>query len=58
MARPSSLAKQDEWKIDTSWTTTLSPKSSPLRSKTPGQNKLGQLLGPFMIQHPRDHDYL
>ena len=32
------------WKKDRYWTTGLSPKASPLRVNTPGQNKLGNIL--------------
>ena len=58
------LKKQDRWNHDTYWTTGLSPKSSPLRFNTPGQNKLGEKIEQFMrarlteYNHLMDHDYL
>ena len=58
------LKKQDRWEHDTYWTTGLSPKSSPLRFNTPGQNKLGEKIEQFMrarlteYNHLMDHDYL
>ena len=38
------LPSSSSWKDDTYWTTGLSSKASPLRDKTPGQNKLGTIL--------------
>ena len=62
---PSSLKKIDKrWKHDTYWTTGLSPKSSLLRLRSPGQNKLGEMMERIMLTAMmaqnclRDHDYL
>ena len=58
------LKKRDNWKHDMFWTTGLSPKSSLLRSHTPGQNKLGEMMEQMMLgykmeqTHLWDHDYL
>ena len=52
------LKKRDKWRHDTYWTTGLSPASSLLRVKTPGQNKLGETLEKFLPTHIMDHDYL
>ena len=46
------------WIRDTFWTTSLSPRASPLRKNLPGQNVLGRLLFESKIAPLMDHDYI